>query len=45
MADMRILDLPSEAGTYKSIEMVVQRITEIYLAKPTPNHTVGIIAN
>jgi hypothetical protein len=35
MADMRILELPSESGTYKNLELVVQRITDIYMAKPT----------
>lgn len=45
MADLRILDLPSTSGTYATIQMVVKKITEIYKAKPTRNHTLEIIAS
>jgi len=43
LADMRILELISEAGTYNSIEKVIKKLQAIYLAKSTPNIVIDLL--
>ena len=45
LADMRILDISAELGTYRSLELVLKKINDIYMAKPIPNHTISILCS